>query len=82
MCVCVCVCVCVYVCVRERERECVCVCIVYCHIQAPHHNQCPRYDTKQSDDEVPVMLELWGIQSIPSLLSLPSPLWPGVVALE
>ena len=22
-------------------------------------NECPRYDTKQSDDEVPVMLELW-----------------------
>ena len=22
-------------------------------------NECPRYDTKQSDGEVPVMLELW-----------------------
>ena len=26
------------------------------------------------------MLELWGMQSTPSLLSLPDPLWPGVVA--
>ena len=24
-------------------------------------NECPRYDTKQSDDEAPVMLELWGM---------------------
>ena len=40
---------------------------------------CPRYDTKQSDGEVPVMLELWGMQSTPSLPSLPDPLWPGVV---
>ena len=42
-------------------------------------NECPVYDTKQSDNEVPVMRELWGMQSIPSLLSLPGPLWPGVV---
>ena len=32
------------------------------------------YDTKQSDGEAPVMLELWGMWSTPSLLSLPSPL--------
>ena len=38
------------------------------------------YDTKQSDGEVPVMLELWGMQSTPSLPSLPGPLWPRVVA--
>ena len=25
-------------------------------------NECPRYDTKQSDGEVPVMLELWGMR--------------------
>ena len=43
-------------------------------------NECPRYDTKQSDGEVLVMLELWGMQSTPLLLSLPGPLWPGVVA--
>ena len=43
-------------------------------------NKCPRYDTIQSDGEVPVILELWGMQSIPSLSSLPGPLWPRVVA--
>ena len=40
----------------------------------------PGYDTQQSDGEVPVMLELWGIWSIPSLPLFPGPLWPGVVA--
>ena len=34
------------------------------------------YDTKQSDDETPVMLELWERRSI----HLPGPLWPEVVA--
>ena len=29
-------------------------------------NDCPRYDTNQSDGEVPVMLELWGMQRTPS----------------
>ena len=28
------------------------------------------YDAKQSDGEAPVMLELWGMQSTPSLTSL------------
>ena len=41
---------------------------------------CPIYDTKQPDGEVPIMLELWGMRSTPSLPSLPSLLWPGVVA--
>ena len=36
------------------------------------------YDTKQSDGEVPVMQELWDMQNIPSLSSLPDPLWPRV----
>ena len=44
------------------------------------HNKCPRYDTKQSDGEAPVMLKHWGMRNIPSLLSLPGLLWPGVVA--
>ena len=39
-------------------------------------NECPGYD-KQYDGEVPVMLELWRMQSSPSLPSLPGPLWPG-----
>ena len=29
--------------------------------RTPHPNECPRYDTKQSDGEVPAMLELWGM---------------------
>ena len=45
-------------------------------------NKCPEYDTKQSDGEAPVMLELWGMQSPPSLPSLPGPLWPRVVASD
>ena len=45
-------------------------------------NECPAYDTEQSDSEVPVMLELWGMRSIPSLPSPPGPLWPGVVAAD
>ena len=32
------------------------------------------------DDEAPVMLELWGMWSTPSLQSLANPLWHGVVA--
>ena len=40
----------------------------------------PVYDTKQSDGEVPVMLEFGGMQTTPSLPSLSGLLWPGVVA--
>ena len=29
----------------------------------PPHNKCPGHDIKQSHGEVPVMLELWGMQS-------------------
>ena len=43
-------------------------------------NECPGYDTKQSDGKVPVMLELWGMWSTPSLPLIPGPLWPGMVA--
>ena len=43
-------------------------------------NECPAYDTKQSDGEGPAMLELWGMRSTSSLPSLQGPLWPGVVA--
>ena len=38
------------------------------------------YDIKQSDGEASVMLDLWGMQSTPSLPLLPGPLWPGVAA--
>ena len=44
--------------------------------------ECPRYDTKQSDGEAPVMLELWGKAENPSLLLLPGTFWPGVVASD
>ena len=39
-----------------------------------HSNECPGYDTKQSNYEVPVMLKLWGMRSTLSLPWLPSPL--------
>ena len=40
----------------------------------------PRYDTKQSDDEAPVMLDLGGMQRTSSLPYLQGTLWPEVVA--
>ena len=43
-------------------------------------NECPRYDTKQSDWEPVITLMLWGMRSTHLLPSLPGPLWPGVVA--
>ena len=43
-------------------------------------NDGPWYDTQQSNGEIPVMLELWGMQSTPSLPLVPGPLWPGTVA--
>ena len=49
-------------------------------VRPPTRNECPAYDTKQSDGEIPVMLELWQMWSISSLPSLPDQLWPGVVA--
>ena len=48
----------------------------------PLPNECPAYDTKQSDAEVPVMLKFWEMQSTPSLPLLLGPLWPEVVALD
>ena len=41
-------------------------------------NECPGYDTKQSDDEASV-LKLWGMGSTSSLPLLSVLLWPGVV---
>ena len=38
------------------------------------------YMTKKFDGEVPVVLELWGMQSSPLLPSLPGSIWPGMVA--
>ena len=53
------------------------VCMLYSTI---HSNKCPRYYTDQSDGEASVMIELWGMQSNSSVLLLPGPFWPGVVA--
>ena len=49
-------------------------------IRLPPLHKCPGYDTKQSDSEASVMLEVWRMWSTPSLPLLPGPLWPGVVA--
>ena len=46
-----------------------------CRGVRPPDNECSRYDTKQA----PVMLELWGMRSIPSLPSLPGSHWPRMV---
>ena len=48
----------------------------------PCPNEYPGYDTKESDDEALVMLELWGMQSAPSLPLLPGQLWLRVVELK
>ena len=48
----------------------------------PSPNESPGYGTKQSDGEATVMLELWNVQSTPSLSSFPCQLWSGVVAPE
>ena len=59
-----------------------------CRIHRLHHsrrvrppqNEYRRYDTKGYDSEVPLMQDLRGIQSTPSLTSLSIPLWPEVIA--
>ena len=45
----------------------------------PTPNEYPGYNTKQSDDEAPVM-ELWAMWCIPSLPLFSGPLWHEVVA--
>ena len=47
-----------------------------------HPDECPDYDSKQSDSEIPVMLGLWGMQKTHSLPLLPGPLCPGVIASD
>ena len=42
----------------------------------------PGYDTKQSDGEFLVLLELWGMQSTPSMPFLPGPLRSGLLASD
>ena len=43
-------------------------------------NECLEYNTKQSDGEVTVMLELWGMWNIPSFPLISGPLWSGMAA--
>ena len=45
----------------------------------PPGNEYPGYDTNQFESEVPVLLELWGMRSTPSL---PGPLLPGAVTSD
>ena len=55
--------------------------LLLCREKTPP-TECPGYDTKQSDGEVPAMMELWGMRSTPSFSSLPGPRWPSDVAPE
>ena len=48
--------------------------------KTPLYNECPGFESKQSNGEVPVMLELRGMWSTLSLPSLQGSLRPGVVA--
>ena len=45
-------------------------------------NQFPVYDTKQSDGEASVILEILGMLINPSSPSFQGPIWPGVIALD
>ena len=45
---------------------------------AEYTNCIPAYDTKLSDGEAPLMLELWGMRGTLSLPSLSGLLWPGI----
>ena len=54
--------------------------LLYRGLRPPPPNESAGYDTKQSDGEVPVMLELWGMQSTSSLPMIQGPFWPGMVA--
>ena len=52
----------------------------FCAEKQDFPSECPGFDTKQSDSEVLVMLELYRIRSTPSLPLLPGPLGLGVAA--
>ena len=45
-------------------------------------NECPGYNTKQSNGEASVKLKLWEMYSTSLLPFLPNSLWPGVVTLD
>ena len=66
----------------QDTRQCVCVCVGGSYLSSEMQSVCSKawYDTRQFDGDGPVMLELWVMLSTPLMLSLPGPLWPGVVA--
>ena len=74
---------------RKRINQKICrqiICImfikyIYIYIYI-YNNEGPGYDTKQSDGEASVMLELWGMRSTLSLPLLLGPLWSGIVASD
>ena len=45
--------------------------LLLCRGVRPSPNKCPEYDTKQSDGEVPAMLELWGNAEYPFIAIAP-----------
>ena len=77
-----------------RKQNCFEVNSVYCPISwscrihrlhlckgvRPSPNECPGYDTKQSDGKFQLMLKLWGMWGTPLVPLLPGLLWPGLVA--
>ena len=54
--------------------------LLLCGRVRPPTNRCLGYDTKQSDGEVLVMLELWRTRCTPPLPFLRGSPWPGMVA--
>ena len=54
--------------------------LLLCRRERTPSNECSWYDTKQSDGEASVVLELWGMQSTSSLPSLTGQLWLAMVA--
>ena len=56
--------------------------LLLCWGVRPPPYECPGYNTKQFDSEVPVLQEIWRTWSAPSLPLLPNSLWPGVVVPE
>ena len=70
----------IYICVYPVDCGCRIHRLYFCRGVRPPSNECPGYGPKQSDGEVPVLLELFWMRSNPLLPSLSGPLWPGVVA--
>ena len=49
-------------------------------VRPPPPSKCPGYVAKQSDGKTLLILELWGMQRTPSLLSLAGSIWPRVLS--